>query len=286
MAQVLLINPAERPSKVKAKRKEKPIMAKKQRSAAQRAATRKLVAMNKARSGGSKGKRVSRAKPASKRRKASGSYAIATVAPKRRKARRPFTSAAVASDAGRKLRYRRRNPIGSGFIGDTLIPAALGGGGALAVDVLLGLLALPVMMKTGPMAPIVKVAAAVGLGFAAQTVVSRKTAEQLAAGAITVTLYNVAKAALVKAGKGKIPGLSEYVGAYPDALFYDGASGGVVNGMGEFVSGPDESPAMMGMDDDGMGGDDDGMGYMNAGTVGELMPDGSVSDYGEDGVYR
>lgn len=283
MAQVLLINPAERPSKVKAKRKEKRIMAKRKRTPAQIAATRKLVAMNKSR--GSKGKRVSRAKPASKRRRSAskGGYAIATVAPKRRKARRPFTSAAVASDAGRKLRYRRRNPIGGGFIGDTLIPAAVGGGGALAVDVLLGLLPLPVAMKTGPMAPIVKVAAAVGLGFAAKTVVSRKMAEQLAAGAITVTLYNVAKAALVKAGKGKIPGLSEYVGAYPDALFYDGASGGVVNGMGEFVSGPDEAPEMGEFVD----GDDDGMGYMNAGqVVGELMPDGSVADYDADGVYR
>lgn len=287
MAQVLLINPAARPSKTR-QRKEKPIMAKKQRSAAQKAATRRLVALNKSR--GSKGKRVSRAKPAAKRRRSAskGGYAIATVAPKRRKARRshPITPARVASDAGRKLRYRRRNPIGGGFIGDTVIPAAIGGGGAIAVDVLLGVLPLPASMKTGAMAPLVKVAAAVGLGYAAKMVVSRKTAEQLAAGAITVTLYNVAKGLLVKAGKGKIPGLSEYVGAYPDALFYDAASGGVVNGMGEFVSGPDESGAMDG--DDGMDGDDDdGMGYPNAGmVVGELMPDGSVGDYDADGVYR
>lgn len=285
MAQVLLINPAARPSKTR-QRKEKPIMAKKQRTAAQKAATRKLVALNKSRSGGSKGKRVSRAKPASKRQKTAKTYAISTVAaPKRRKARRshPITSARTASDAGRKLRYRRANPIG--FVGDTVIPAAVGGGGALMVDVLLGVLPLPATLKTGAMAPLVKVAAAVGLGYAAKMVVSRKTAEQLAAGAITVTLYNVAKGLLVKAGKGKIPGLSEYVGAYPDALFYDAASGGVVNGMGEFVSGPDESDAMAG--DEGMDGDDDGMGYPNAGmVVGELMPDGSVADYDEEGVYR
>lgn len=281
MAHVLLVNPAERPSKARKANRKGKIMAKKQRTPAQKRATAKLVAANRARA---KGKPVSRAKPAAKRRAKSGGYAIASVAPKRRKSR-PFTSAKVASDAGRKLRYRRRNPIGSGFIGDVLVPSAIGGGGALALDVIMGMLPIPATMKTGPMAPIVKVAGAVALGYAAKFALSRKTAEQIAAGAITVTLYNVAKAALVKAGKGKIPGLSEYVGAYPDALFYDASSGAMVNGMGEFVSGPEEAPAM-GFDD-GVGGDGDGMGYPNAGmVVGELQPDGSVADYDADGIYR
>jgi len=281
MAQVLLINPAERPSKAKVK-KENRTMAKKARTPKQMAATRRLVALNKARAS----KPVSRAKPAKKRKISRSGYAVQAVAAPKRKTRRshPITPARVASDAGRKLRYRRKNPIGLGFIGDTVIPAAIGGGGALAVDVVLGMLPLSAAMKTGAMAPVVKIAAAVGLGYAAKMVASRKTAEQLAAGAITVTLYNVMKGVLVKAGKGKIPGLSEYVGAYPDALFYDPTTGGVVNGMGEFVSGPDEAPAMAG--DDGMDGDD-GMGYPNAGmVVGELQPDGSVSDYDADGVYR
>lgn len=279
MAQVLLINPAERPSKAR-QRKEKPTMAKKQRSAAQKAATRRLVALNKSRAGGSKGKRVSRAKPASKRR--TTTVVTRESSPTRRKRRsHPITSARAASDAGRKLRYRRANPIGLGFIGDTVVPAAIGGAGALAVDVLLGVLPLPAAMKTGTFSPVVKVAAALGLGYAAKAVVSRRAAEQLAAGAVTIALYNVMKSTLVKVGGGKIPGLSEYVGAYPDALFYDAQTGGVVNGMGEFVSGPDEAPAMAGDDDD------DGMGYPNAGVVvGELMPDGSVSDYDEGGVYR
>lgn len=263
MPHVLIVNPAERPSKRRKASPKGKTMAKAKRSKAQIAATRKLVAMNKARAGG---KSVSRAKP---KRKAAKSTPAKT-APKRRTHR--ITSAAEASVAGRKLRYRRKNPIGGDFIGGTLIPAAVGGASAVGIDVLMGVLPLPVQMKTGPMAPVVRVAAAIGLGFVASKVASRRVAEQVAVGAITVTAYQLMRTVAAKMTAGKVPGLSEYVSG--DSIGYDGYA--VVPTVGEYVSG------------DGVGEyvDGDDMGYPSAGMiVGDLMPDGSVEGW-ETGVYR
>lgn len=256
MPQVLLINPSDRKGST---------MAKSKRTPAQQRATRKMIAANKARAKSTR--RVSRAKPAKSRAMRSAPEHITIVNPKpaRRKARRshPITSARAASDAGRKLRYRRKNPVG-GFFSDTLIPSAVGGAGALTLDVLLGVLPIPAQFKTGPMAPVVKLAGAVGLGFLASKVAPKRVANQIAAGAITVTLYGVAKQMLVKVGGGKIPGLGEYVGE----MYVEPVAVGEY--VGEYVGAlPDET-----------------VGYPNAGMiVGDLQPDGSVEGY-ETGVYR
>lgn len=246
MPHVLLVNPSER--------KGKKVMAK--RTAAQIRATKKLVALNKARRGG---KSVSRAKP---KRRVARSPAKAA---RRRPAR---SSAVVATRAGRVLRYRRKNPSSrkkggfDSFISDTLMPSAIGGGGALMLDVALAMLPLPATLKTGAMQPLVKVAGAVGLGFVASKLMNRKMAEQVAAGALTVTIYNVAKAMLVKATGGKIPGLA----AYPDDVLMP-----MGEYVGEYVGNTDESP-MIGYTDSGM-------------QVGEYSPEVAIGGY-ESGVYR
>lgn len=260
MPHVLIVNPAERPSKARKAQRKGKTMAKAKRSRAQIAATKKLVAMNKARAGGKKS--VSRAKP-----KRSSSRAVAAPAKPKRRTHR-ITSAAEASVAGRKLRYRRKNPIGGDFIGGTLIPAAVGGASAVGIDVLMGMLPLPVQMKTGPMAPVVRVAAAIGLGFVASKVASKRVADQVAVGAITVTAYQLMRAVAAKMTAGKVPGLAEYVSGDEGYM--------VVPTVGEYVSG------------DGVGEyvDGDDMGYPSAGMiVGDLMPDGSVEGW-ETGVYR
>lgn len=253
MPQVLLVNPAPRPSKRKATtRKGKPVMAKKQRTAAQKAATRRMIAANRAKRKSSAPKRprraarVSQAKPAAKRRT---------------RRSHPITPASVATRAGRQLRYRRKNPIGGvgEFMTNTLVPSAIGGAGALALDVVMGMLPLPPAMKSGPFAPVVKVAGAVALGMGAGLVVKRRMAEQFAAGAITVTLYNVAKGLLVKMGGGKIPGLA----AYPDD--------GMAEYVGEYV-GPDAVPQL---------------GYVDSGMqVGEYVGEADTVEGYETGVYR
>lgn len=233
-------------------------MAKAKRTPAQKRATAKMLAANKARRRGTSAPKVSRAKP--KRR-----AAPRAAAPARRRARRThaITPPSVASRAGRQLRYRRKNPIS--FISETLVPSAIGGAGALGLDILFGVLPLPATLKASPFFPAVKVAGAIGLGMLAGQVVSKKTAGQIAAGAITVTLYNVAKAALNKASGGKIPGLAEYISG--DGVVY---ADGQAFQVGEYIDGDDALQ----------------IGYPNAGMmVGDLMEDGTVNGY-ETGVYR
>lgn len=215
-------------------------MAKAKRSAAQKRATAKMIAANRARARGAK--RATPRKPAA-RPAAKRSAPRAAPRPKKRTSARrgrggwPITSAAAASRAGRALRHRRPNPIG-GFVKDTLMPSVVGGAGALALDVAVGMLPLPPALKSGPMAPLVKAAGAVGIGMLAGQFLGRRTGEQVAAGALTVTVYNVARMMLVKASNGRIPGLSGYVDEYvseyvdsgPPQLGYESSGGQVGDG--------------------------------------------------------
>lgn len=241
MPQVLLVNPSPRKgsTRAKAQPKRKPTMAKKARSAAQKAATRKLIAFNRAKSRKSRparsapkrsAHRAARAAPAPKKKKSRGTTA------RRGPGGWPITSTTAASRAGRALRHRRPNPISGvgAFVKTTLMPSVVGGAGALALDVAVAMLPLPPTMKTGPMAPLVKAAGAVGIGMLAGQFLGRRTGEQVAAGALTVTVYNVARQMLAKASGGRIPGLGEYVGEYvseyvgePPQLGYESSGGQV-----------------------------------------------------------
>jgi hypothetical protein len=241
---------------------------KKPRSAAQRAATKKLIASNRKRRAPARRAPAARA-PARRKRRAPAASAAPTrrrrrsATGTRRKARRPFSSAAAASKAGRTLRYRRRNPIGSfaDIMDSKIMPAAYGAGGALLLDVALGLLPLPATLKVGPMAPVVKVAGAIGLGMAVGKVAGKRTGDRVAVGALTVTLYNIGKGFL----RGRIPGLSdgeymgEYIGATP-MLLPDGT-------IGEYIG-------------DDMSGDD--LGYIESG----MQVGGDEMSGFETGVYR
>lgn len=239
MPNVLLVNPSPR--------KGKRIMAtrKKARTSKQKAATRRLVALNRARS-----KPAARATPQKRRSIRESKPRASPVARKTSRRRRSggwaITSAKAASRAGRQLRHRRPNPID--FLTTTLMPSVIGGAGALALDVAFGVLPLPQNLKSGPMAPLVKIAGAVGLGMLASKMVSRRVGEQVAAGAITVQVYNFAKAMLIRVGGGKIPGLS----MYPE-------------GVGDYVDGDPES-----------------LGYTDSGMQ---VGDESMAGY-ETGVYR
>lgn len=255
MPHVLLVNPAERP------KKGKKIMAKTKRSPAQRAATRKMIAANKARARSAKAparKTKHRAK-----RKTSTVVTRHSNPSTRRKYKR--TGVAEASYAGRRLRYRRKNPVG-GFFTETMIPAAIGGAGALTLDVLWAVAPIPATLRANQLAaPVIKLAGAIGLGMLAGMVTSKRAAQQIAAGAVTVTLYNAAKQGLAKVSGGKIPGMGEYVGeVYVDPV-------AVGEYVGEYVEG-DGGAAQIGYPSAGM-------------IVGDLQPDGSVEGY-ETGVYR
>lgn len=166
MPHVLIVNPIEE--------KGARIMAKKARSAAQKRATAKMIAANR------------RA-----RRRSNPSTALTTTSSSSRKSKRRRSS-------GKVTRYhRRRNPIGGRggfaldkFLSGTLMPAAVGGGAALALDVLLGVLPLPPALKTGLMRPVVRIGGSLGLGALAGMLGGRKLGEQIAAGALTVIAYD------------------------------------------------------------------------------------------------
>jgi hypothetical protein len=137
MAEILLLNPKGRK------------MAKR-RTAAQKRATAKLVALNRARRGGVR--RVARKATATKRRTArrANPVAMANPAPRRRRrsARRANPAAAV--------RRRRRNPINlggrAGGIMGPIKEAAIQGAGAVAFDIGYGYVSpyLPASMAVVP----------------------------------------------------------------------------------------------------------------------------------------
>lgn len=117
---------------------------------------------------------------------------------KRRKyAKRRRNPVAAKSNPRRRRTYRkrRRNPVFK--IGDvlqnTIMPAATAAGGAIGIDVLMGVLPLPENLKTGPMRNLVKGAAAIGLGIVAANFVKPKTAELFVNGAMTVIMYDAGR---------------------------------------------------------------------------------------------
>ena len=156
------------------------------------------------------------------------------VAKKSHKRRRRY---AVSSKKSR--RYRRNPARGIGkfnvqsFTKNTLMPSAIGAAGALGLDVVMGFLPLPPALKTGPMRTVVKIAGAVGIGMLASTFVKRSTAEQIAAGAITVALYDTLKGMLQVAMPTLQLGENEDIFTEYPSLAYAGA-GQTVDGMGVY----------------------------------------------------
>jgi len=233
MPHIVLVNPVE---PLKGKR----TMAKKRRTAAQRAATRKMIAANKSRA------RRSSASSKPKRRRARKSN---PVAPLRSSRRRP-----ARRSAPRRSRARRRsNPIGGGIVREltaTLVPSAIGGVGALAVDVAMAALPLPDVVKTGAMRPLARIAAAVAVGAAAGMVTNKRTGHQVMAGALTVVLYDTIKGIAAKFAGGKVPGIGVYdipgIGMYEvqpaePMLLPDGSMGypgsALQTGVEEYIDG-------------------------------------------------
>jgi len=90
----------------------------------------------------------------------------------------------------------RRSPVrrsGMGGLFNSLVPAAIGGAGALGLDIAFGLLPLPANVKTGPLAPAAKIGGAILLGMVARRVTNKKTGDMVAAGAITVAVYSAVR---------------------------------------------------------------------------------------------
>lgn len=206
MAQLMLINPARRPSK--------------RRKAGSRKATpaqlRALAKARRARAGLS-------ANPSPRRRRRTSLRAVA-----------------------RSTRRRaRRNPIGMGGIMGQLGTAVWGAGGALAVGAAYNMLPLPASLKTGMMSTVSKLALAVGVGLIAKPMIGRN-AGKLAEGAMTVVVYEALQGMLpVSVGGSSVAGLG-YMSPGLNAGGYALPNNSVMSGMGEYVSGMGEYVSGMG----------------------------------------
>lgn len=153
--------------------------AKKPRTAAQKAATAKLVAFNK------------------KRRAAAGKTVAA--APAKAKAKRSYSQAAPAK------KVYKKNPIsqsasvkrGKGMFEENIKPAAMGAAAALGFDIVWGRMTfVPANLRAGNLKYPVKALAAIGLGVAAEHFLPKQHkhyAATLVRGPLTVILHDAGK---------------------------------------------------------------------------------------------
>ncbi len=213
MQELLIVNPARRPSKRR-----------KAASPAQKRARAAFAKMSRARS----------ANPAKRRsRKAVASFLHA---PKRRK------SVARRANPIRHSR-RRRNPLSVNVGGvkpmGMLTPALMGALGAVAVNTIMGKLPIPAKLMTGNLQYVTRAAAAIALGMLAGKVgLKGGTAAQMAEGSLTVTLHDAITA--IAAGQGiNLSGMGYYLpGVGAQAVPSASGNAGRLMGVGKYMTGP------------------------------------------------
>lgn len=140
---------------------------------------------------------------------------------RRRKAKRRAHSRRRRNPSGYfRRRSRRRNPRVLGMslnpmavVRGTIVPAAIGGVGAVGLDIALAYLPIPDTFKSGLPATLTKLIAAIGLGWLAGKAIGSDKGRLITLGAVTVMGYQFirdqAKAALPTV-KG-LGGYSDYV---------------------------------------------------------------------------
>lgn len=141
-------------------------------------------------------------------------------------------------------RYRRhaRNPRfvpSLGGLKKALLPAAIGAGGAIALDIGLSYVPLPAFLQSQWAKVGVQIAGSIALGMIAGKLLGAEKGKIAAGGALTVVAYNVIRG-LVKQFAPSLPGLS---GDYADmsvGAYMPGLSGGIspapmLQGMGAYM---------------------------------------------------
>lgn len=171
----------------------------------------------------------------------------------------------------KKRRVRRRNPNGLGKIQNIFMPAILGASGALALDITLGYIPIPLNLKTGIAGYATKAIGAIGLGMLLQNfkLVKHKTAVDMTTGALTVMLHGALKEQvqlmLPNVPMGEYltgPGFGNWVGSgFPAGVESDDMIG--AGAMGAYL--PDLSADDIGIDSEGLG-EYLNDGYENAGS--------------------
>lgn len=189
----------------------------KRRSAAQKAASRRNI----------KKAQASRRRRRSPRRRRNVYLAAKRRAPARRRAA-----------PRRAANPRARFPTFQSIINNQVVPAMVGGAGAVVNDVIVNMLPLPAQFKTGWMRHVSKALGAVAIGMLGGFVLQKRTADQLGAGAMTVVGYNVVRDLTAQFAP-QIP-LGEYLGEYLPLGYYGAGldpSVGMIPGSGMETAG-------------------------------------------------
>ncbi len=179
-----------------------------------------------------------------RRRGAAGRFVSARHNPKRRHHRRAHRRHHRVRRHS-FMRHVRRNPIRTGRIGAMLsgsvMPVAIGAGGALVADVALGFLPVPASLQTPVAKPLVKAATAITLGIVAGMLTNRSTGAKVMTGGLIVVTYDALRALIQKAAP-TVPlgGLAEY-----PAVPYNGM-GELFIPQGEVLAAPGAVPAQLG----------------------------------------
>lgn len=252
LQKILFINPIETESgrhsqKRSGKRKVKgKAMAKKRRSAKQKANDKKLGAMARARHAG--GKKITRKKrKSSKVKKHSRNPVVHSMSKKRK--------------THSRRRKHSRNPIKIPKLGgigtqlnDVLIPSVLGAVGAVGTDVVMAYLPIPAQFKTGNGRFVFKSGVAVLLGFAAGKVLGKQRGHAMGVGMLTSVFHDALRENLthmmptikMDSVVNQAPAVTQAaaVGAATNAAAVQGLgyfnAAQVVDGMSEYVNGFDQ----------------------------------------------
>jgi len=123
----------------------------------------------------------------------------------RRRHRRHFKSNPIR-------RRFRRNPLASGFLGNTIGPAAWGAGGAILSDWLQSVLPLPAGFQQGLMAPITQIGYALVVGYGVDAVAGEQRGSEAAAGGMILALYNLFSQMLGGGYGGQTQQMARYLG--------------------------------------------------------------------------
>ena len=195
MQELLLVNPRKRGTHRR-----------KSRTAAQRAATKRLVALNRSRRAGGRKRVVHRKRHAA----SAASYAPNPI---RRHKRRSHARSVMH----RVRRHYKRNPAGvAGGVTGMLMQSLQGATGAIAVNTLLNYIPLPAMMKTGNMKYVTQGIAGILLGVAGRKIMPARLATNMAVGSLTVTLHDAIKDIAGSMIPGiQLGGVGYYTGGYP-----------------------------------------------------------------------
>jgi hypothetical protein len=229
-------------------------------------------------------RRTRNPKRASARRRPAMGYVVGTGRIRRRKLN-PHRRRHYARYHYRRRRMRNpRLPFGlGGIVKQTVMPAAIGATGAIALDVAYGYVAphLPPMLQSGFLPLLVKIAGALGIGYAASKILGRERAKAVTLGAVTVVAYGGLKP-LIAGMFPTIKGLAGY------ADFVDYSVGRVPSGVGAYMA-PGSSAVPQHLRGLGfyspasvMAGTDSG--YDSSG-VGAYLPRGGMHGFGDPSAY-